>query len=73
MSNKRRNKIKLRIWLLLIIGFALIEFPGVFFINRVHPLIMGFPFIYGFVIIVWVYMCFVLFYAYKRNWGEKSD
>ncbi len=73
MSNKKQNKVKHRIWLLLIIGFVLIEFPGVFFINRVQPYILGFPFLYGFVILVWIYMCFVLLYAYKCNWGEKSD
>ncbi len=73
MSDSKQDKTKHRIWFLLILGFILIEFPGVFFINRVHPYILGFPFIYGFVILVWIYMCFILFYAYKHNWGEKPD
>ncbi len=65
------NPIKKRIMLLLLAGFALIEFPGIFFINRVQPTIFGLPFIYGFVLIVWVYMCGVLYYAYRKRWGEK--
>lgn len=66
-----RNKVKIKIWLMLLIGFALIEFPGIFFINRVYPMVFGMPFIYGFVLIVWGCMCLVLFYAYLKNWGEN--
>lgn len=68
-----KNKVKFKIWVLLLIGFMLIEFPGILFINRIHPFILGLPFIYGFVLIVWFYMCGVLFYAYRKNWGEKYD
>ena len=69
------NPLKIRIWVLLAIGFALIEFPGVFFINRTHPHILGFPFLYGFVLLVWVYLCAVFYYAYRRRWGDgpKND
>ncbi|MCG8484234.1 MAG: hypothetical protein MJA31_13055 [Clostridia bacterium] len=67
----KKNKTKQIIWIQLLIGFALIEFPGIFFINRIFPTIFGLPFIYGFVIIVWAYMCVVLFYAYKKKWGEN--
>lgn len=70
---QRKNKTKQRIWILLLIGFALIEFPGILFINRIHPVIFGMPFIYSFVLIVWVYMCIVLFYAYKKQWGENTS
>ena len=69
---KKKNNVKRNIWILLFIGFALIEFPGVFFINRIHPMIFNMPFIYGFVLIVWAAMCGVLFYAYKKNWGDKE-
>lgn len=65
----RRKKI---IIALLLIGLGAIEFPGVFFIkNQVHPFIFGFPFIYGYVILWWAYLCCVLFYAYKTGWGRK--
>ena len=64
-------KITVTIWILLILGFATMEFPGIFFINKIEPYIFGFPFIYGFTIIMWVYMCVVLFAAYKLNWGKK--
>ena len=73
MFDLKKNKVKSRIILLLLAGFALIEFPGIFFINRIEPVIFGMPFIYSFVLIVWVYMCIILFYAYKKNWGEKVN
>ncbi|WP_410489338.1 DUF3311 domain-containing protein [Bacillus sp. DTU_2020_1000418_1_SI_GHA_SEK_038] len=73
MLGVKRNKVKFRINMLLLGGFALIEFPGIFFINRIEPVIFGMPFIYSFVLIVWVYMCITLFYAYKKNWGEKDN
>lgn len=61
------------IWTLLIIGFAIMEFPGIFFINRIDPMIFGLPFIYGFTIIMWAFMCAILLYAYKTNWGKGAD
>jgi fatty acid desaturase len=66
-----KNPVKKRILLLLLAGFALIEFPGIFFINRIQPMVFGIPFIYSFVLVVWVYMCGVLFYAYRTRWGER--
>ena len=73
MLSVKKNKVKTRINLLLLAGFALIEFPGIFFINRIDPLILGMPFIYSFVLIVWANMCIILFYAYKKGWGEKIN
>lgn len=73
MQGLKKNKVKRKIWVLLLVGFVLIEFPGIFFINRIQPFIFGMPFIYGFVLFVWVYMCIVLFYAFRKKWGEKSD
>ncbi len=73
MIRIKKNKIKSRIIILLLAGFALIEFPGVFFINRIEPVIFGMPFIYSFVLIVWACMCIILFYAYKKNWGERGN
>ncbi len=67
----KRDKTKMKIWIALVIGLSLIEFPGVFIINRIEPKIFGMPFIYGFVLIVWALLCGVLFYAYKTQWGEK--
>lgn len=62
------------IWSLLLLGFALMEFPGVFlFRDKVTPFIFGLPFIYGYILICWAYMCLVLFYAYKTNWGKISE
>ena len=62
------------IWSLLLLGFALMEFPGVFlFWDKVTPFIFGLPFIYGYILICWAYMCLVLFYAYKTNWGKTSE
>lgn len=61
------------IWIMLLIGFAIMEFPGIFFINRIEPMIFGVPFIYSFTIIMWAYMCAILLYAYKTNWGKGAD
>lgn len=71
---KKRITVKTKIiWALLIIGFAFMEFPGVFFFqNKVNPFILGFPFIYGYILCWWFYMCVVLFYAYKTNWGKAQ-
>lgn len=56
---------------LLVIGFLVMEFPGVlFFKDLAEPRIFGLPFPYGFMLIGWIYMCIVLFWAYMTNWGE---
>ncbi|MDD5986443.1 MAG: hypothetical protein PUC26_01270 [Eubacteriales bacterium] len=60
-------------WLLLI-GFLCMEFPGVLFFKDIAgPRIFGLPFAYGFMILGWIYMCVILFWAYKVNWGEIKD
>jgi len=62
------------IWTLLIIGFCAMEFPGVFFFkDKADPFIFGFPFIYGYIICWWVFMCAVLFIAYRTDWGWKRE
>jgi hypothetical protein len=66
------SKTKLVIIILLIIGFACMEFPGVFFFkNTIDPFIFGLPFIYGYILIFWALMCIVLLFAYLKNWGEE--
>lgn len=58
---------------LIIIGFMAIEIPGIFFVcNRIYPFIFGFPFLYGYVIICWLYMCIILFIGYRTSWGKNS-
>lgn len=67
---KMTGKAKL-FWVLIILGFLCMEFPGVlFFQNKSEPFLFGFPFIYGFNLIMWAYMCVVIFIAYKNGWGE---
>lgn len=68
-AGKHTQKI---IWALIILGLGAIEFPGIFFINRIEPHIFGMPFLYGFVLLVWAFMCLVLGVAYYYNWGKKS-
>ena len=71
-KNKMTGKTKL-IWALLIIGLAAMEFPGVFFFkDKVDPFIFGMPFIYGYILCLWAYMCAVLLYAYKTRWGQSK-
>ena len=60
------------IWILLLIGFCAMEFPGVFFFGNIsQPFILGMPFIYGYMLCFWAYMCGVFWYAHKCNWGRK--
>lgn len=55
---------------ILLIGFLLIEFPGIFLINRIDPWILGMPFLYGFVLLVWTIMTLTLLYAALTSWGK---
>ncbi len=72
-KHKMTTKTKV-IWVLLLIGFAAMEFPGVFFFkNKVDPFIFGMPFIYGYMICLWAYMCAILLYAYKARWGRAKE
>lgn len=60
------------IWTLILVGLAAMEFPGVlFFHQRAEPEIFGLPFIYGYNILWWAYMCVVMLYAYKVRWGRS--
>lgn len=60
-------------WLLLLLGFMIMEFPGIlFYQDRATPTIFGFPFIYAFTLIMWAYMVVVLFIAVRDNWGEPK-
>lgn len=57
------------LWGLILLGFAAIEFPGIFFINRAEPLIFGLPFIYGFTLAVWFVLCILMYVGYRMKWG----
>lgn len=71
-KNKMSSQSKL-IWVLLLIGLAAMEFPGVFFFkDKVDPFILGMPFIYGYIVCWWAYMSAVLLYAYKTRWGQPK-
>lgn len=72
MARPRFTRSRL-IWALLLVGFAAMEFPGVlFFDDRADPFILGLPFIYGYIILWWAYMCLVLLYAYRTRWGRRA-
>lgn len=69
---KMTGKSKL-FWCLIIIGFMCMEFPGVFFFKSMsEPYLFGFPFIYGFNLIMWGYFVIVITCAYLNNWGEPK-
>ncbi len=73
MSRPKMSGKTKAIWTLLIIGFMAMEFPGVLFFQKVsEPFIFGLPFIYGYIICIWVYMCAILLYAYRTNWGQNG-
>ncbi|WP_027398806.1 hypothetical protein [Anaerovorax odorimutans] len=72
MKKKRLNKTSI-IWILIIIGFCAMEFPGVLFFGyKAYPFVFGIPFIYSYIFFCWIYMCIIIFYAYKTNWGKSS-
>jgi len=70
---KQKNPIKKTLYVLILIGFLIMEFPGVYFFNRIDPQIFGLPFIYGFNIIMWAVMVILMFIGYKTNWGKGKD
>lgn len=72
-KGEKKSHLKQFIWISLVIGFAIMEFPGIFLINKIEPFILGVPFIYGFTIIMWFYMCVVTFMGYITNWGRGSS
>ncbi|MBQ0078783.1 MAG: hypothetical protein KBS66_02680 [Eubacterium sp.] len=66
------NKRKVAISLLLILGFMVLEFPGIIIVGKMtEPMILGFPFLYVYIFFGWVYMISVMFYGYKTSWGNK--
>lgn len=72
-GGNKMNKRKFTIYALIFIGFFAMEFPGILFAgDRLYPFIFGLPFLYGYILCCWAYMCMVLFYAYKTSWGKKS-
>ena len=71
---KRKLKRKIIIWIMLIIGFGAMEFPGIFYVqHKIESYIFSMPFIYGYILCWWIYMCLVIFAAYKLNWGNEPD
>ncbi len=70
-SSKPPNIRKLIIWILLVIGLAAVEFPGILLIgDKIYPRIFGLPFLYGYVLCWWLYICLVLIYAIRTRWGK---
>jgi hypothetical protein len=66
------KKKALLLWILIFISFSAIEFPGIFFINRIEPRILGLPFIYGFTLIVWFILCILMYAGYLLKWGYQD-
>ena len=72
-GGKKVNIRKLVIYCLLIVGFLAMAFPGIIIMgDRIYPCIFGLPFLYGYILCCWAYMCLVLFYAYRTSWGKRS-
>ena len=60
------------ILILLLIGFAAMEFPGILIVGkRTEPMIFGLPFLYGYLLCCWAFMLLVLFYAWRTRWGSR--
>lgn len=71
MSRRTPTPLSITLWTVIIVGLALLQFPGVLFYHDVaEPRILGMPFIYGFNVVIWAVLCGVLFVAYKVRWGR---
>ncbi|MEL7654867.1 MAG: hypothetical protein AAGU75_03045 [Bacillota bacterium] len=71
MKSKFTKKMKI-IWALIFIGLCAVEFPGILiFGDKAYPFILGMPFIYAYMLFCWLYLCAVIYYAYRNNWGRN--
>lgn len=73
MARKRKTPtpVTITLWTLIIVGLAMLQFPGILFYHDVtEPRIFGMPFIYGFNLLIWAILCVVLFIAYQVRWGR---
>lgn len=68
----KKSSLRTILWTLIIIGFLIMEYPGILFINRIDPMLFGMPFIYSFTIIMWIYMSILMLIGYKKNWGSSN-
>lgn len=59
------------LWSLTLLGLAVLQFPGILFYHDVtEPRIFGMPFIYGFNMLIWAFLCLLLYIAYRVRWGR---
>ena len=71
MSRKTPTPLTVTLWTLIIVGLAAVQFPGILFYHDVaEPRIFGMPFIYGFNVLIWGFLCVVLLIAYRTRWGR---
>lgn len=73
MIGRRPTRTSGVLWGCVIAGFAVMEFPGVlFFHDKAEPRVLGMPFIYGLIVILWAFMCVVLYVGYRTRWGRPA-
>lgn len=71
MSRKTPTPLTITLWTIVLVGLAVVQFPGILFYHDViEPRILGMPFIYGFNAVIWFILCVVLLIAYLRHWGR---
>lgn len=71
MKSKITKKMKI-IWTLILIGVCAMEFPGIFFVGgKAYPFVFGLPFLYAYILFWWLYLCAVIYFAYRNNWGRE--
>lgn len=71
MSRRTPTPLTVTLWSLIVGGLAVVQFPGILFYHDVvEPRILGMPFIYGFNLVVWAFLCAVLLIAYRTRWGR---
>ncbi|QOX63320.1 hypothetical protein FRZ06_08140 [Anoxybacterium hadale] len=71
MKSKITRRMKI-IWMMILIGFCAIEFPGILIVGKMaRPFIFGLPFLYAYMIFWWLYLCIVIYLAYRENWGRS--
>lgn len=67
------TRARIIILILLLIGFAAMEFPGILIVGRMTaPMLFGLPFLYGYLLCCWAFMLLVLLYAWRSRWGTRK-
>ncbi|MGQ9652305.1 MAG: hypothetical protein ACUVXJ_19610 [Phycisphaerae bacterium] len=73
VRSTRSSRLKTVLYTLIVICFVVAESPLILWANRIEPMILGLPFLIGWVIIWWAVTIVLYLIGYLTNWGEGSS